>query len=316
MTLLGGLVAQILHILLMLALAPLVSGLIDWLEARLCGRSGASLLEPWRALVRLARKRPVVAQNASPLSFAGPGVALAAVVLAVSLVPSFALGMASAPLADFLVLAGLLMLARAGLALAAMDAGEAVGGLGASRAMGCAAFALPALVLVSTTLSWYAGSTNIDRAAALSRAGALGSGAPVLIAAASLACLVVLDSVLSGRAEGSALEGVGRPLAHGFGGRDLALIEAVSHLRRLVWLAMIASVCLPIGLAPASASVLAWLIGIASFLAKIVGLSALLALLEMALAPASLRRVGALLGLALLLGLLAAMLLVIGEGEV
>ena len=314
MTHLPGLVAQILHISLMMAAAPLVSGLIRWLEARLCGRSGVSPLEPWRMLVRLARKQPVVAPNASPLSAAGPVVQFAAVAVAAALVPSFALGMTSAPLADFLVLAGLIMLGRSSVALAAMDTGEAVGGLGASRAMGLAAIAEPALVMVIFTLSWRAGSSNLDAIAARSREGALGPDASVLLATAALVCLALADTLLAGGPGLSALIGVGRPLSHEFSGRDLALIEGATHLRRLLWLSMIATICFPLGLAPLGASVSVWLIGIASWFAKIVGLSAVFALLESVAAPMPLRRIPALLGFVLLLGLLAAMLLFLGEG--
>ncbi|MBO0712009.1 MAG: NADH-quinone oxidoreductase subunit H [Acetobacteraceae bacterium] len=314
MTHLPGLVAQILHIALMTATAPLVSGLVVWLEARLCGRSGVSPLEPWRMLVRLARKQPVVAQNATLLSRAGPVVQLAAVAVAAALVPSFALGMTSAPLADLLVLAGLLMLGRSTVAFAAMDTGEAVGGIGASRAMGFAAFAEPALVMVIFTLSWRASSSNLDRIAALSREGALGSGASVLLAAAALGSLALADTVLAGRPGGSELIGVGRPLAHEFSGRDLALIEGATHLRRLLWLTMIATIFLPLGLAPAGSSVPAWAVGVASWFGKVLGLSAVFALFGMALAPAPSRRIPTLLGLVILLGLLAAMLLFVGEG--
>ena len=54
-----SLFTQVLHIGLMLAAAPTVAGLIDWVLARSAGRSGPPVLLPWRDLVRLSRKTPV-----------------------------------------------------------------------------------------------------------------------------------------------------------------------------------------------------------------------------------------------------------------
>ncbi len=148
-------------------------GCIRRLKARLLGRVGPPLLQPWRDLLRLLRKQPVMAENASWLFAAAPAGCLAAIAAAAALVPSFALGMASAPLADLLVIAGLLALARCILALAAMDVGTAFGGIGASREMTFAVFAEPALLLVIFTLALLAGTTNLDVIAACLREGTL-----------------------------------------------------------------------------------------------------------------------------------------------
>jgi formate hydrogenlyase subunit 4 len=59
--LLGAVVAQILHLALVLAAAPLVVGTTRWLKARMMGRRGAPPLQPFRDLGKLLRKRPVLA---------------------------------------------------------------------------------------------------------------------------------------------------------------------------------------------------------------------------------------------------------------
>jgi formate hydrogenlyase subunit 4 len=46
---------QIAHTALMLALAPLLTGLVRKVKARLQARRGPPLLQPYRDLVRLAR---------------------------------------------------------------------------------------------------------------------------------------------------------------------------------------------------------------------------------------------------------------------
>ena len=97
------------------------------MRARLAGRAGASPLQPWRDLIRLLRKQTVLAESASSVTIDAPAACAAATAVAACLVPSFTLGMTFAPFADLLLIAGLLIAARASLALAAMDAGTAPG---------------------------------------------------------------------------------------------------------------------------------------------------------------------------------------------
>ena len=172
--LLTGLAAEILHLGLMLAAAPLLIGCIRTLKARLLGRVGPPVMQPWHDLIRLARKQPVLAENASFLFAAAPTIGFAATLAAAALVPSFALGMSTAPVADLLVIAGLLALGRCTLALAGMDVGAAFGGIGASREMSFAVFAEPALILAIFTLTLLAGTTNLDGVAAVLREGSSG----------------------------------------------------------------------------------------------------------------------------------------------
>ena len=117
MSVVVALLAQLLHIGLMLLAAPLVVGLIRKVKARLLGRIGPPILQPWRDLARLARKQPVLAENASWVFSGAPAVAFTATLAAAALVPSFALGMTGAPLADLLIrLALFLVFFQAGIA--------------------------------------------------------------------------------------------------------------------------------------------------------------------------------------------------------
>ena len=97
MNLLSGLIAQLLHIVLMATAAPTLIGLTGWLQARLAGRHGPPVLQPWRDLAKLLRKQTVMAESASGLTEWAPFVCAAAVAIAACLVPSFAWGMTLAP---------------------------------------------------------------------------------------------------------------------------------------------------------------------------------------------------------------------------
>ncbi len=308
---------QILHIVLMLGAAPLLVGLIRLMRARLVGRTGPKLLQPYRDLRRLLRKQPVLADNASFVFRGAPAVSFAATAAAAFLVPSFASGMALAPTGDLLVIAGLLALARASLALAAMDVGTAFGGLGASREMAFGVFAEPALLLIFLTLALLAGTTNLDLIAALVRDGGLGlrvSMGLVLLATIAVG-LVENDRVPTGNPETHLeLTMVHEAMVLEYSGRYLALIEAGAAVKLLLWLTLIATIFLPAGLAPAGILPLAWLGGLVAWAVKIFLLAAGLAVLETGIARMRLFRVPEFLGVALLLGILAALFLFVSQG--
>jgi formate hydrogenlyase subunit 4 len=65
MSLVRDLVLQSLQMLLVLALAPLLTGFIRKLKAQLLRRQGPALLQPYRDLIRLMRKDVVLAETAS-----------------------------------------------------------------------------------------------------------------------------------------------------------------------------------------------------------------------------------------------------------
>jgi formate hydrogenlyase subunit 4 len=317
MTILVSLLLQIVHVAMLLVAAPLLVGLIRRAKARLVGRAGPPILQPYRDLLRLARKQPVLAENASVLFRAAPLASFAATAAAAALVPSFALGMATAPIADLLVIAGLLTIARVAIALAAMDVGTAFGGIGASREMSFAAFAEPALLLVFLTLMLLAGSTNLNLIAGLLRDGSLGLRVSLGLALASMLAVAVAENgriPVDNPASHLELGMVHEAMLLEYSGSDLALIEATAALRLLLWFSLIAAIFIPFGIAPDGAGPLAWAVGLAAWAAKMLGLAVVLAVFETSTAKMRVFRVPEYLGIAVLLGLLAAIFLFVSTG--
>lgn len=295
MTVLLASFAQALHIALMLAGAPVVLGLQRWTEARLTGRRGADPWQPWRDLIHLVRKQPMLAENASPLFRTTPLACFATMAVAASLVPSFTLGMAFAPLADLIVLFGLLAFVRAALALAAMDPGTAPGGLVGSRTASLACLAEPALFLVILALGLLGGTTNLDLLIGQQHQGMLQPPAAVTLAVASLVALALADADPPSQTTE-------------FGGGDLALIDLAGALRVLVWLDLIGALFLPLGMAEQGAGPLGWMVGLAAWGARLVVLAGGLAALRCTTSRLRLGRTPQVLGIAAVLGLLAALL--------
>ena len=93
MALIADLAVQGLQMLLVLALAPLLTGFVRKVKARLLRRRGPSLIQPYRDLAKLLRKDVVLAVNASWLFRAVPYLVFAATWVAAALVPTFATGL-------------------------------------------------------------------------------------------------------------------------------------------------------------------------------------------------------------------------------
>ena len=122
-----------LHLAALLALPPLLLGVVNRTKAIFAGRTGPPLVQPYLDLAKLLRKGAVYSRTTTWVFRAGPVVGLAAVAAA-----GLLLSMGGAPAAlsfagDFVLFAYLLGLARFFTALAALDTGSAFEGMGASR---------------------------------------------------------------------------------------------------------------------------------------------------------------------------------------
>jgi len=316
MELILAVLAQGVQMILLLALAPLVTGLIRKVKARLLRRRGPSVLQPYRDLLRLMRKEAVVAENASWLFRTAPYLIFAATWVAAALVPTFALGLLFSWSADLIAIVALLGSARFFLALAGMDVGTSFGGIGSSREMMIASLAEPAMLMIVFTLSLLAGSTQLSWIAQfmqLSNVGVRVSLALVMVALTIVAIAENARIPVDNPATHLELTMVHEAMVLEYSGRHLAVIEAAAWLKLLLYLSLIACIFAPWGMARAEAGFQGYAIGMAAFLGKIAVGSVLLALFETAIAKMRVFRVPEFLGAALMLGLLGTLLLFVSQ---
>jgi formate hydrogenlyase subunit 4 len=85
MVLIFDLAVQAGQMALVLLLAPLLTGFVRKIKARLLLRQGASVFQPYRDLLRLLRKEVVLADNASWLFRVTPYITFAAIWVAAPL---------------------------------------------------------------------------------------------------------------------------------------------------------------------------------------------------------------------------------------
>jgi formate hydrogenlyase subunit 4 len=135
------------QIALLLALPPLLLGVVNRVKALFAGRQGPPLLQLYYDLAKLLRKGAVYSRTTTWVFRAGPVVALAAVATAGLLLTGGGERALLSFSGDFILFAGMLGLARFATALAALDTGSSFEGMGAAREVTFSALAEPALFL-------------------------------------------------------------------------------------------------------------------------------------------------------------------------
>jgi formate hydrogenlyase subunit 4 len=98
-----------------------------------------------------------------------------------------------------------------------------------------------------------------------------------------------------------------------YSGRHLAVIEAAASLKLLLYMSLIACMFAPWGTAVAGASAAAYVVGMGAYALKLAAGGLLLVIFETATAKMRVFRVPEFLGVALMLGLLGAMLLFVSR---
>jgi len=307
---------QLVQLALVLALAPLLTGYVRKLKAHLVGRQGPPLLQPYRELVRLLRKDVVLAESASWLFRAAPYLIFATTWVAAALVPTFATGLIFSDAADVIAIVALLGAARFMLALAGLDVGTSFGGIGSSREMMIASLAEPAMLMVVFTLSLLAGSTQLSSIAAALQAPEVGLKVSLALALVALIMVALAENArlpVDNPATHLELTMVHEAMILEYSGRHLALIEAASYLKLVLYVSIIACVFFPWGIAVSGQGAPAYLAGIGVYVVKLAGAGFALAVFETAIAKMRVFRVSDFLGAALMLGLLATLLLFVSQ---
>jgi formate hydrogenlyase subunit 4 len=311
MVLIRDLAVQGAQMLLVLFLAPLFTGFVRKVKARLLRRQGPPLIQPYRDLVRLARKEVVLAESASWLFRVIPYLVFAATWVAASLIPTFRTGLLFSWSADLIAIIALLGNARFFLALAGLDVGTSFGGIGSSREVMIASLAEPAMLMVVFTLALIAGSTQLSTIAQFMASPEVGLRVSLGLGLLGLVMVAIAENgriPIDNPATHLELTMVHEAMVLEYSGRHLALIELSSSLKLILYVSLLACLFAPWGIETADAAASALAIGIAAYVAKLALGGFLLAVFETSIAKMRVFRVPEFLGAALMLGLLATLL--------
>jgi len=309
-------VLQGVQMLLVLLMAPLLTGFVRKAKARFQRRLGPPLIQPYRDLIRLTRKEVVLADNASWLFRVSPYLIFSATWVAASLVPTFKTGLLFSWSADLIALIALLGSARFFLALAGLDVGTSFGGIGSSREMMIASLAEPAMTMIVFTLALVAGSTQLATMAAYMNSPEVGLRMSLALALVALIMVAIAENAripVDNPATHLELTMVHEAMALEYSGRHLALIEFSASLKLLLYISLLACLFAPWGLTVNGADPISLAIGVLAYFGKLLVGGFLLALFETTIAKMRVFRVPEFLGAALMLGLLGTLLLFVSR---
>jgi formate hydrogenlyase subunit 4 len=301
---------------LVLLLAPLLTGFVRKLKARLLRRRGPPLLQPYRDLWRLLGKEAIVADSASWIFRAAPYLVFAATWVAASLVPTYATGLIFSWSGDLIAITALLGLARFAQTLAGLDVGTSFGAIGTSRELMIASMAEPAMIMIAFIVALAAGSTQLSSIAATMLTYEVGLRVSLAMALIALIIVALAENAripVDNPSTHLELTMVHEAMVLEYSGRHLAMIDLASSVKLLLYAALLSCLFVPVGLAPGGSGPVAHLIGIAAFVVKVGGVGAMLALFETSIAKMRVFRVPGFLGAALMLGFLGTILLFVSR---
>lgn len=305
-------ILSLLNPLLALVCAPFLLTVINRTKAFFGGRRGPMWFQPYYDLWKLLNKGAVYSRTTTWVFRAGPTVGLAAVVIALLLVP---FGNTPAPLhfpGDIILFAYLLGLMRFFTVIAALDTGSAFEGMGASREVFFSALSEPALILGLAAVARETGKLSIsDMHHAVG--GALWSQSGLVLALVTAALLIVFlteNSRIPVDDPNTHLEltMIHEVMVLDHGGPDFAFILYGQSLKLWVLGSLIVDLALPAhvqtGLSPVD-----WGVNLLLDLGGLLALAVLVGAIESSMARLRLPRVpqllvgaGALSALALVLG--------------
>lgn len=306
---------NLLQALLLLAGAPLVTGVISRLKARLQGRQGASLWRPYAELVKLFQKQEIVAEPVSWYFSVAPRMSLAAMAAAALLVPVLTPSSLLGSGGDLVLFVYLFAFSRFAVMLGSLDSGSPFAGIGASREALVAALAEIPLLLGLIAVAVPARSTDLSVMTRATLGRDLLAISPVHLLALSALILVALAEAgrmpVDNPASHLEVTMIHHAMTLEFSGASLACLDYSASLKLNLLMALLIALFCPWGMAP-SPSLFAVAFALGAYALKLLLLAAGIAVIESSVAKLRMYRVPEFLGIASALSVLAILFTVVG----
>ena len=284
----------VVQVALAVALTPVLIGVLRTTRARLEGRLGGGLLQPWRDVRKLLAKEPLRAPGSTPVLALAPLVLMASSLLLCALVPLISTDAMEAVPGDLFVVVSVLLVGTVALALLGLESGTAFGGMGSSRHMMIAALVEPTVLLSIYALSVPAGTSALAAIVQARKVEVAQVFTPVSLLAIVALLVVVLAETgrlpVDNPATHLELTMVHEAMILESGGRDLGWLELGSWLRLTALLGLVVNLAVPWGVA-ADAAPLALVVGALTLVVKLLVAGVALAAFEVFIAKLRLFRV-------------------------
>ncbi len=250
---LSGVVVVIVQVGLAVGGAPLGVGLLRTVRARLEGRAGPPIVQPWRDLRKLWAKERIAPEHTSWVFATAPILLVSSALVIAAILP---LASTASPLdhvGDLFAVVSLFLVGTVVLALGGLDPGTAFGGMGASREMTVAALAEPTLLLAVFAISGRAGSSNLASiVTATLHAPRTVVSLPSLLALVALAIAALAECgrmPVDNPSTHLELTMIHEAMVLEYAGPDLALVELAAGMRLLLFATLLVNLFVPFGIA-------------------------------------------------------------------
>lgn len=261
-------IIAIVQCLLLVLLAPLVSGTARWMRAKMHTRRGPSILQDYYDIAKLLKRQDVRTADSSfvhrfmpPLFFGSMLVLACGVPMIARLCPLPFLG-------DVITIVYLMALPRFFFALSGVDSSSAYAGVGGIRELLVGVLVEPSMMLALFVAALATGTTNIGEMGVV--IGSLSAGSPVAVIVAgvafALACYIELGKLPYDMAEAEQELQEG-PLQE-YSGASLAMVKLSLSMKQIIVASLFIAVFLPFG-SPVELTPVGLLIGLVLYLVKL-----------------------------------------------
>lgn len=272
----------VIEVLVMIALAPLLTGIIRKTKARTQKRIGSSVLQPYYDILKLLRKDEIVSDQSSWIFRACPWVNFVAMGAAAFFIPVFLVYTPFGLVGDLLLVIGLFALARFFTMLSGLDVASSFGGLGSSREMMISALLEPALFLSIFVVAITYGGTNLSTLIG-SASNAPFLPPPQIIFAAIGFFVIILGETgrlpFDNPATHLELTMVHEAMVLEYSGKSLALMEWAQSIKQIMLFTLMINIFVPWGISQ-STLLPTLAVGFMTFVVKISMFAVLVAFLE------------------------------------
>ena len=301
-------ILSLLQAILMIALAPLFTGVIRKLKALMQHRIGCSVLQPYRDLAKLFKKDETVSDDASYLFRLIPYICFGSMLALAFIIPFF-FSETAFPYADLITMVYIFTLYRFMMVLGGLEGGSTFGGMGSSREMMMSVLIEPALLLSMMALAGVAGvGTDISKIpTALMDLGLVALTPALVLAASSFFITLLAENArvpFDNPSTHLELTMVHEGMLIEYSGRGLGMMEYSAMLRLMIFSVILGSMFFPWGISTATGP-LELIIGFAISVVKILAVMTAIAIIESSLSKFRLFRLPNLLTVSFILSLLA-----------
>lgn len=308
----------IFQLFIIIALAPLLSGIMKKVKAFFQIRKGPGVLQPYYDILKLLQKDSVVSTNVSWIFHAAPIVSFVAVLAAGLLIPIYTTQLSLGFAGDLIAVIYLFAMARFFTALASLDAGSSFGGMGGSREMFIASLVEPALMLSIFAVALNVGSTNLGFISQTVSGLGFDAMSPYQILA--FVALFIIAIAETGRipvdnpATHLELTMIHEAMILEYSGKQLAIVEIGAMIKQLLVFSLLANIFFPWGIVTQNAGAAEYVLALLIFVLKIIIIGITMAIVETSTAKWRLFRLPELMSISLMLSFLAIVAVIIVKG--